>query len=180
MTAPLIEQISRMSGLSETDQRLLADMKPALEKHAPAIIELFYQNLEQFERTREILHAQPGRIQALKGHLLKWLVGLAAGQYNADYYEHRYRIGYRHVEVGLEPCFVIAAMAFCRSVAVSMLIEAEYAHDPEKEDRRKALNKIMDIDLNIMLQSYDERRIQQFLEVTGFSKTLFETLMSGA
>lgn len=179
MSTTFIEEIKRLGRLTEQEQQLLAEMKPVLEKHAPAIVDAFYAQLEQFDRTREILHAQPGRVEKLKGHLTRWLIGLADGKYGEEYHQERYRIGYRHVEVGLEPRFVIGAMSFCRSLVAS-IIKQEYANDPLKDARWLALDKVMDIDLNIMLQSYDDKRIQQFLEVTGFSKELFENMIAGA
>jgi len=174
-----MDEIKQVGHLTEADCQLLADMKPALEKHAPAIVETFYAHLEQFPHLSALLHAEPGRIERLKGHLQRWLIGLADGKYNESYFERRYRIGFRHVEVGLEPRYVIAAMAFCRATAAKMIVEAEYADDPQKVERMTALNRIMDVDLNVMLQSYDDHRVQQFLDVTGFSKALFETLMAG-
>lgn len=179
MTETFIEEIKRLGDLTEAEQRLLAEMKPALEKHASRIVAAFYAQLEKNDRTRGILHAQPGRLEALRGHLMRWLVGLADSPYDEDRFEKRYRIGARHVEVGLEPRFVVAAMSFCRA-QVAPMIEAEYAGDPAKEARYLALDKAMDIDLNIMLQSYDDKRIRQFLEVTGFSKELFENMIAGA
>ncbi len=179
MDPHLMDEIKQVGQLTEADCRLLAEMKPALEKHASDVVEAFYAHLEKFEHLHKLLHAEPGRIERLKGHLNRWLIGLADGKYDESYFERRYRIGFRHVEVGLEPRYVVAAMAFCRAVAAKMIVEAEYANDPQKVERMTALNRIMDVDLNVMLQSYDDHRVQQFLEVTGFSKALFETLMAG-
>ncbi len=174
-----IDEMQEIGRLSEEDRALLVEMSPAIEKHAQTIVDAFYEHLEQFEHLAAIFNAEPGRIERLKGHLKLWLIGLASGQYGDAYYERRYRIGKRHVEVGLEPRYVIAAMAFCRGFAARQIVESEYAADPQKEARMIALNRIMDLDLNIMLQSYDDERINQFLEVTGFSRQLFETLISG-
>jgi hypothetical protein len=174
-----IEEMKHIGDLTDEDRRLLADMKPALEKHAPAIVAAFYAQLQRFERLNQLLMAEPGRVEKLKGHLAAWLIGLSEGQYQGAYFDRRYRIGKRHVEVGLEPRYVIAAMAFCRGFASRLIVETEYASDPQKEARMVALNRIMDLDLNVMLQSYDDHRLQQFLDVTGFSKELFETLMAG-
>ena len=179
MNKAFIEEVTQLSGgLDEEDRQLLADMKPAMKKHIPDIIDAFYENLEQNERTHEILHAEPGRVERLKGHLAKWLLGLVDGIYDDDYFDKRYKIGHRHVEVGLEPRYVIAAMAWCRAEAVNIIIDAEYPDASDKDDRCAVLNKAMDLDLNIMLQSYDDKRVEQFLEVTGFSKQLFENMLS--
>ncbi len=174
-----ISEMKQLGALTDQDRQLLAEMKPALEKQATPIVEAFYVQLESFEPLKQLLHAEPGRVERLKGHLARWLVGLSAGVYEEDYLQERYRIGKRHVEVGLEPRYVIAAMAFCRGFASRQIVEAEYPADPQKEARMIALNRIMDLDLNIMLQSYDDHRLKQFLEVTGFSEALFETLMAG-
>ena len=42
------------------------------------------------------------------------------------------------------------------------------------------LSKVMDLDLNIMLQSYDDKRIEMFLNTTGFSRALFEQMIKDA
>lgn len=179
MTEMLIDEVKNFSGLSEAEQRLLIEMRPVLEKHAAQIVDSFYEHLQKFERTNQILHAKPGRLEALRRHLQRWLVGLSNGAYDQAHFQDRYRIGHRHVEVGLEPRFVVAAMAFCRHL-VTPIVEQEYQHDPQKNARLLALHKVMDIDLNIMLQSYDDKRIQQFLEVTGFSKELFENMIASS
>jgi len=174
-----IDEIKAVGQLTDKDQALLEEMHPALERQAQNVVDAFYTHLETFEKLHNILHAKPGRVERLKGHLKTWLVGLGAGSYGEDYFEERYRIGKTHVDVGLEPRYVIAAMAFCRGMAAEMVVAAEYAGDPQKEARIVALNRVMDVDLNIMLQSYDDHRLKQFLEVTGFSEDLFETLMAG-
>jgi hypothetical protein len=179
MDTAFIQEIKQVGELTETERRLLVEMKPALEQHGPAVVETFYAHLEKFEHLSKLIHAEPGRVEKLKNHLRQWLVTLADGEYGESYFERRYRIGFRHVEVGLEPRYVIAAMTFCRAAAARLIVETAYADDPQKAERMVALNRIMDIDLNVMLQSYDDHRVQQFLEVTGFSKALFDTLMAG-
>lgn len=179
MDSAFMHEIKQVGQLTDVDRQLLVEMKPALEQHSPAVVEAFYAHLEQFEHLSKLLNAEPGRVERLKGHLREWLVTLADGDYGDAYFERRYRIGFRHVEVGLEPRYVIAAMTFCRATAARLIVEAAYADDPQKAERMVALNRMMDIDLNVMLQSYDDHRVQQFLEVTGFSKALFDTLMAG-
>lgn len=175
----LIDEMKAISALTEGERALLAELQPAVERHAAEIVEQFYAHLQRFERLHAILNAEPGRIERLKAHLKQWLLSLAQGVYDERYYERRYRIGKRHVEVGLEPRYVIAAMAFCRATAAQTIVMADYAADPRREALMQALNRIMDLDLNIMLQSYDDHRVHQFLEVTGFSRELFDNLMSG-
>lgn len=174
-----IAKMRRYSGLTEEEEGLLAEMKPMLEKHADSLVEAFYTNLDEYNTTQTLLDAEEGRRDTLKKHLRAWLISLSTGSYDTEYMERRYKIGERHVEVGLEPRWVVGAMSFCRTQIMPM-IEAEYGDAPDKMERYLALDKVMDLDLNIMLQSYDDRRMDLFLETTGFSQTLFESMISAA
>ena len=172
-----IDEMRRFGGMTDEHAALLADMKPMLEKHGPELVNSFYSNLDQHEHLKNLLDAKEGRREILGKHLAAWLYSLTGGSYDQAYQERRYVIGKRHVEVGLDPRWVIGAMSFCRS-EVKPMIEAEYGDAPDKLDRMLAMDKIMDIDLNIMLQSYDDERMALFLETTGFSKALFESMIA--
>lgn len=179
MTEFNIAEMREFAGLSDEDAALLAGMKPMLEKHGPAMVASFYSNLDQHAHLRNLLDAKPGRREILGKHLLVWLVSLASGNYDTAYLEQRYVIGQRHVEVGLDPRWVIGAMSYCRG-QVAPMVEAEYGGAADKTQRMLALDKVMDLDLNIMLQSYDDKRMDMFLETTGFSKSLFESMIASA
>lgn len=171
-----INELRRFGGMTDEQAALLAEMKPMLEKHGPNLIVNFYKNLDQHEHLKNLLDSVEGRRETLGKHLAVWLISLSTGKYDAAYQKRRYVIGERHVEVGLDPRWVIGAMSFCRG-EVKPMIEAEYGDAADKLDRYLALDKIMDIDLNIMLQSYDDRRMDLFLETTGFSKALFDSMI---
>ncbi len=179
MTNFNIDEMRRYAGLTDSDATLLAEMKPMLEKHAPALRDAFYANLDQYETLKNLLDAKEGRREILGQHLVAWLMSLATGRYDDAYLDRRYVIGKRHVEVGLDPRWVVGAMSFCRG-QIKLMVEAEYSSAPDQMGRYLALDKIMDLDLNIMLQSYDDRRMDLFLETTGFSKALFESMISTA
>lgn len=174
-----IAEARRFGGLTDEDAALIREMKPMLEKHTDSLVSAFYANLDQYPPLKKLLDAKKGRRDALKKHLKVWLLSLASGDYDDAYQDRRYVIGKRHVEVGLDPRWVVGAMSFCRG-QIKPMIEAEYGDAPDKMARYLALDKVMDLDLNIMLQSYDDRRMDLFLETTGFSKELFESMIKAA
>jgi hypothetical protein len=163
-------------GLTDHHSQLVQKMKPALEKHADKMVDQFYVQLDTVDEARALLDAEPGRRELLRHHLRNWFINLSNGSYALAYRSERYVIGKRHVEVGVEPWLVVAAMAFCRSMAAK-LVEEEYPNAPDKIERASALSKVMDLDLNIMLQSYEDERVNLFLETTGFSRALFEQMI---
>ena len=174
-----ISEMRQFGGLTDAHAALLIEMKGMLEAHGPNLVNAFYKNLDQHETLKNLIDAKEGRREILVQHLLMRRVSLSSGVYDTTYQKNRYVIGQRHVEVGLDPRWVIGAMSFCRS-QIKPMIEATYADAADQLDRYLALDKVMDIDLNIMLQSYDDRRMDMFLETTGFSKALFESMINTA
>lgn len=174
-----IGEMRRFGGLTDEDSELLRSMKSMLEAHADHLVEAFYVNLDQFDLTRDLLDEYEDRRDKLKKHLRAWFISLSNGAYDDNYLERRYRIGHRHVEVGLDPRWVIGAMSFCRT-QIAPMIDAAYGNADDKVQRMLVLDKVMDLDLNIMLQSYDDERMNLFLETTGFSRELFESMITSA
>ena len=73
------------------------------------------RNVERYfeprENLRHIVIRQPApvtdaggkeQIQRLKGTLREWLRDLVAGPYDSAYVAKRWRVGWRHVEIGLD------------------------------------------------------------------------------
>ena len=54
------------------------------------------------------------QIERLKGTLIQWLRELFTGPYDAEYVARRWRVGYRHVEIGLDQVFTNVALSRLR------------------------------------------------------------------
>jgi hypothetical protein len=81
------------------------------------------------------------------------LAGLFNGVYDEHYAEDRFLIGFRHVRISLDQKHVITAMGVVRS----FLMEKLFDEFPARERRlafSQALGKILDLDLNLMCDSY--------------------------
>jgi len=85
--------------------------------------------------------------------LQQWAHGLFCGVYDEAYATERYQIGYRHVRIGLEQKYVISAMGIVRAFLQECLLLEVPASD-ERQPYAAALNKILDLDLNLMCESY--------------------------
>jgi hypothetical protein len=185
-----ITEMQHFSKLTEEERTTLVNLKPLLVDTAEDLAEAFYANLLAYQGTAKHFAEHPERIIGLKGHLKKWYVGLSKGNYDEQYAQDRYRIGYRHVEVNLELRYMVAAMSFCRSF-VTPIIREKLSNTPEAAAAILALNKVMDLDLNLMLKTYVEKNqeiianaeqesLNRFLEVTGMSKELYHSLLRAA
>ncbi|ELZ01914.1 methyl-accepting chemotaxis sensory transducer [Natrialba chahannaoensis JCM 10990] len=83
-------------GFDSADERRLADLEPLLRDNREAIADDFYDNVLQYDRTQEIVGRSPKRTDALKQTQQAYLVSLATGSYDQDFFANRARIGKLH------------------------------------------------------------------------------------
>ncbi len=91
----------------------------------------------------------------------QWLLHLFRGPYDNNYYKGLVKIGRIHAREGIDPHYVSASMNAMRVMLIGILSD-------EIEDRRtrtrmkEALNKLIDINLDVITSSYVEQEIEQY------------------
>jgi signal transduction histidine kinase len=94
------------------------------------------------------------QIERLKGTLIQWLRELLSGRYDADYVARRWRVGWRHVEIGLDQVYTNVALSRLRTGLVR-LVQDNWTGDPQdRASTVRALNKLLDLDLAIIEDAY--------------------------
>ena len=88
---------------------------PLLEPCFAALIDDFYDEIERHPDARKVITGGPAQIERLKGTLLAWLRDLLSGRYDSDYVARRWRVGWRHVEIGLDQVYTNVALSRLRS-----------------------------------------------------------------
>ncbi|ELY92584.1 methyl-accepting chemotaxis sensory transducer [Natrialba hulunbeirensis JCM 10989] len=83
-------------GFDSADERRLADLEPLLRDNREAIADDFYDNVLQYDRTQAIVDRSPKGTDALKQTQQAYLVSLATGSYDQDFFANRARIGKLH------------------------------------------------------------------------------------
>jgi signal transduction histidine kinase/ActR/RegA family two-component response regulator len=154
-----LEEIKSYIGLTETDARLLAAVGPSLDPHLPAMAELFYNKILEHPGAARIF-AGPEQIARLKGTLQVWGRGLFRGRYDEAYADERMDIGKRHVRAGVPQRYVISAMNVVR-IFLLHAIDREMGDLARAADTKRALNKILDLDLNLICESYFEASLRE-------------------
>jgi signal transduction histidine kinase len=147
-----VAEMKRYLGLTEQDVALLRQLGPRLEKHFPEMAERFYSQIPHHPHAFRVFTGE-AQIERLKQSLQMWAYGLFQGNYNDHYAGERFQIGYRHVRIGLEQKYVISAMGIVRGFLHDCLAR-EVPDSAERRRFAQALNKILDLDLNLMCESY--------------------------
>jgi signal transduction histidine kinase len=145
--------MKRYLSLQESDCILLRKLGPRMEKYLPEMAERFYAQTSHHPNAFRVFTGGSVQIARLKQTLQAWGRGLFCGAYDEAYAEERFQIGYRHVRIGLEQKYVISAMGIVRSF-LSECLSKEYPAGDERLAYAQALGKILDLDLNLMCESY--------------------------
>ena len=154
------EEMKRYVGFTDEDSRLLQAAAPLLEPHLPSMSERFYDQIARHPGAEKVLTGGQKQIGRLKQTLQVWAHRIFAGPYDEDYAAERYKIGVRHVSVGLPQRYMISSMGVIRD-HLQEALAAELPADPEGlEKTKRALDKILSLDLNLMCESYFQESIR--------------------
>jgi uncharacterized membrane protein (DUF373 family) len=144
---------------SDEEAERLRSLLPVAEKNRGVMIDEFYDYLLGIPETASFLQDEQ-LLKRLKLSHGEWFVSLFRGNYDNQYLHELQRVGQMHVKIGLDAHFVNAAMQVVRRFAVGMIRE----NFPEREDRRRnteAVEKILDINLDIITASYIEEELKK-------------------
>lgn len=154
MAETLFQEIKRYTRFDERDERALRSFLSHAQPHFPEVTERFYDRVREHESARRVFSG-PEQVERLKGTLLQWLGLLFSGPWDDAYYTLRARIGRVHVKIGLPQHFMFASMNVIR-LQLTDTVAASPLSDSKKHEVKDALNKIIDMELAIMLETYRE------------------------
>jgi uncharacterized membrane protein (DUF373 family) len=132
---------------------------PIAERNRELMIDQFYDYLLGIPETAAFLQDEQ-LLERLKKSHGDWFVSLFRGSYDNQYLHNLQRVGQMHVKIGLSAHYVNAAMQVVRRFSVGMIRE----NFPEREERRRnteAIEKILDINLDIITASYIEEELKK-------------------
>ncbi|MDP1645928.1 MAG: HAMP domain-containing sensor histidine kinase [Thiobacillus sp.] len=155
---PVFDEAARTRQLAyllfnEHDAALLQDLVDLFQARLTEISEAFYQHLLEFAETRAVFKDE-GMISRLKEAQKTYLMQAVEGPYDAAYFDRRWRIGFIHNAIQLEPHWFIGAFQLYHRILYPMILE-RYCDDAQAVvDHILALDKIMNLDMQLGIQSY--------------------------
>jgi signal transduction histidine kinase len=141
-------------GWTGDDEQRIRAAGPLVEPRFPDLVDDFYAEIQRHPNARRVITGGEQQIERLKKTLLQWLHELFFSSYNADYVARRWRVGYRHVMIGLDQVYTNAALSRLRR-GLSQALEAATAEKPAEQSAfNVALDKLLDLDLAIIELAY--------------------------
>jgi two-component system, NtrC family, sensor kinase len=148
------EELQRYVGWSADDARRVQSLAALLDPYLPGLVDDFYAEIERHPDARKVITGGNTQIERLKGTLIAWLRELLAGRYDADYVARRWRVGWRHVEIGLDQVFTNVALSRLRRGLLRALDQCNPPDRCEDTAVRRSLNTLLDLDLAIIEDAY--------------------------
>jgi signal transduction histidine kinase/ActR/RegA family two-component response regulator len=159
------DEMKRYVGFTEEDACLLQAAGPLMERHLPSLAESFYARIEEHAEAMRVLTGGKAQIEHLKKHLQTWARMIFSGPFDEEYAADRYRIGVRHVLVGLPQRYMISSMGVVRTHLQSALATELHADLARLKTTQNALDKILNIDLNMMCESYHQESMRNLSDL---------------
>src|SRR5438128_2627552 len=148
------QELQQYVGWSAEDAQRVQSVAAALEHHLVPLIDDFYAEIERHPEARKVITGGQAQIERLKGTLRGWLHELLFGPYDREYVARRWRVGWRHVEIGLDQVYTNVALSRLRT-GLSQALEECWQGDAQEVMRiRRSLNTLLDLDLAIIEDAY--------------------------
>jgi hypothetical protein len=153
-------------GWTDDDARRIAAAAPLLEAVLIALIDDFYEEIDRHPEARKVITGGREQVDRLKGTLRQWLRELISGRYDEDYVARRWRVGWRHVEIGLDQVYTNVALSRLRGGLLRALDQGWTGSSDDFRATSRALNKLLDLDLAIIEDAYQSEHLlrQQRIE----------------
>src|SRR5262245_21730048 len=148
------QELQGYVGWTDDAARQVAAVAGLIEPHLAALVDDFYAEIERHPDARKVITGGAAQIERLKGTLATWLRELFSGRCDADYVARRWRVGWRHVEIGLDQVYTNAALSRLRSGLVRSLQEHYQGDSQELRALVRSLNPLLDLDLAIIEDAY--------------------------
>ena len=161
----LLEDLLDYVGFDDRDASTLLTLGPLLAPRFSSIVEAFYEVIGRTPRAAAAFREGQPQIERQKKQLYSWLESIFGGVYDSAYLERRERIGRVHVRIRLEQRFMFASMSVVRNGLHQALrecdLETSAANSELKRNGHLAIDRICDVELAIMLETYRDRYVEQ-------------------
>ncbi|MEX2214161.1 MAG: protoglobin domain-containing protein [Phycisphaeraceae bacterium] len=152
-------------GWTEADAARINAVADQVEPHLSQLVDDFYEEITRHPDARKVITGGQPQIERLKGTLIVWVRELMRGPYDRDHVAKRWRIGWRHVEIGLDQVYTNVALSRLRSGIVRVI--QQYWRGPVSEsiEMIESLHKLIDLDLAIIEDAYQCEHLKRQAQV---------------
>lgn len=147
-------ELQRYVGWTDADASRVESVQKLIAASFGGLVDDFYAEIKNHPHALQVITGGEAQISRLKATLCNWLGELFAGRYDRNYVERRWRVGLRHVEIGLDQVYTNAALSRLRAGLLAELAVVWRGDLRELLLIRESINKLLDLDLAIIEDAY--------------------------
>lgn len=108
-------------GWTSADEERVLAAREIVAPHFCELVEDFYTEIQRHPAASRTITGGQAQIDRLRQTLRQWLTELFTGPYDKQYVDRRWRVGLRHVEIGLPQFYTAAALSRLRNGIICVL-----------------------------------------------------------
>lgn len=162
----VVSELLRYVRFTSKDTEQLRALRPKAEPHFERIATDFYDRIREHEGAHEVFTGED-QILRLKQSLIRWLERLCTGPHDDAYFAETAKVGRIHVLIGLPQRYMFGAMAVIR-ISLGHIVDETMG--AQAAACRDALHRAIDLDLAVMLESYNEHFVARLRQKQRFER----------
>lgn len=169
-----IEELKKHYNWTYQDEENLRSMKEIALKYKEMFVEKLYEYFNVFADKDRYLKDENIK-KRHKAYLMAWFLDLFESSIDSIYLSKIQKIGSKHVKIGLPPHYLNSSMNFVRTFIENLV--SEKTKDPnERMEILKSIDKILDINLDIITESYREEEFRLYLGASKIQKIFIDSI----
>jgi len=153
------QELQQYVGWTDDDARRVQSVAGIVNARLGSLIDDFYAEIQRHPDAVKVITGGPAQIERLKGTLRTWVQELLTGPYDRDYVTRRWRVGWRHVEIGLDQVYTNVALSRLRRGLLQVLEKGWQGDLREAIAIQRSLNMVLDLDLAIIEDAYQSEHL---------------------
>ena len=149
------------------DAKHLESVQKIVLLYEEELLDGFYEFIFKFDYAKSFLHNEEILSRHKKG-IASWYKALFCGKYDELYFFKLNQISEIHVQIGLPAHYVNAAFSYIRGFFKKIFLKEKYI------DALASLDKILDINLDILTISYRQEEQTKLIDEVLFLKSVVE------
>lgn len=148
-------ELKEYVGWTDLDASRVAMTARMLEPHLVSIVDDFYEEIERHPDAQQVITEGRAQIERLKQTLIGWLRELLSGKYDEAYAARRWKVGFRHVAIGLSQFYTNAALSRMKKALLRALRENWTGDEETLLTVIESLVTLLDMDLALIQEAYE-------------------------
>ncbi|MCB9941147.1 MAG: PAS domain S-box protein, partial [Planctomycetaceae bacterium] len=175
------QRLQRYVGWSDDDAERVLRVAPIVRASFEELIEDFYATIETEPQAAKVITGGQEQVARLKVTLCRWLEDMFQGPWSGDYAAARWRVGWRHVEIGLDSVFTAVAFSRLRTGLTRVIEQKWTGKQADMQATLHSLHRLLDLDLAIIQDAYEGEYVaRQRRSVQQRSEAAFRRLVEAA